>query len=72
MAKLGSLAAGVRDGLRWAGTEMRTLGTSWKACAMVYRQEEMRLVQLCGKKVHVAEKGRRKQCRLRNLKIFSM
>lgn len=72
MAKLGSLAAGIRHGLRWAVAEMRTLGTRWKACAMVYRQEVMRLVQLCGKKVHMAEKGRRKQCRLRNLVIFSM
>ena len=69
MTKLNSSEAGIGNGLRWVGVE-RTQGTSWKACVIVYRQEVMKLVQLCREEALVAEIGKREQCRVRNLERF--
>lgn len=70
MTRLGSLLADVGHGLGWAGAEVRTQGTSLKACAIVYRQKVTRLVQLCGEEAPVVEKGMREHCRVRNLERF--
>lgn len=59
MTRLGSLVAGVVYGLGWARIEVRTQGTSLRACVIVYRQKVTGLVQLCGEEAPVVQKGKR-------------